>query len=69
MSNRKRGYNMSVEDIYRVLIDDDEVIIGENSPYGLITRHVGKLRDCGSEYMNCKVRSIRGWSHGVIIEI
>lgn len=60
---------MTVEDIYRVLIDDDEVIIGENSPYGLITRHVGKLRDCGSEYMNCKVRSIRGWSHGVIIEI
>ena len=60
---------MTVEDIYRVLVDDNEVIIGEESPYGLITRHVGKLRDCDGEYMNCRVKSIKGWSHGVIIEI
>lgn len=59
---------MTVEDIYRVLVDD-EVIIEEESPYGLILRHVGKLRDCDSEYMSCQVRSINGWSHGIIIEI
>lgn len=60
---------MTVGELYRVLIDDNEVIIGEGSPYGLITRHVGKLRDCDSEYMNSQVRSVKGWSHGVIIEI
>ena len=60
---------MTVEDIYRVLEDDEEVIIGENSPYGLITKHVGSLRDCNKDYMSSNVRSLRGWSHGLIIEI
>lgn len=60
---------MTVEDIYRVLENDEEVIIGENSPYGLITKHVGLLRGCSEELMNSSVRSIKGWTHGLIIEI
>ena len=60
---------MTVEDIYRVLENDEEVIIGENSPYGLITKHVGTLRDCNNDYMSSHVMSLKGWSHGLIIEI
>lgn len=63
---------MTVEDIYRVLENDEEVIIGKNSPYGLLPMHIGLLKDCDNEYMNCNVKSIKsgkGMSHGVIIEI
>lgn len=60
---------MTLDDIYIVLEDDQQIIIGENSPYGLITKHVGSLRDCSFELMNSSVSSIRGWEHGLIIEI
>ena len=59
---------MTVEDIYRVIENNCEIIIVEESSYGEILKHTGKLRG-DNKYMSSYVKKIQGWEHGLIIEI
>ena len=69
---------MTIEDIYRVLDDKNDVIIYRNITalignktvsYGSEVYHIGSLKDCDRDYMNYQVKSIKGWDNGLEIEI
>lgn len=69
---------MTIEDIYRILDDKNDVIIYRNittlfgkktALYGIKVYYMGSLKDCDRDYMDYEVKKIKGWENGIEIEI